>query len=124
MATSTKILCVCCGAGKSKIYSFTSKKCQLFQTELIVASIFHSNRDLSPLKSKHICDNCVKSLCTIQTIKDNISKACNAASTEQCYMGESSTSPVEPGKRPARTPQSLLKSGQTKRRSVVDQLVT
>ena len=116
-------LCVCCDESKSKFYTFTSKKCALYEIESIIKSLMKdsiSYLDLNPLKRKNICANCVKTLSQISRIRENISKALNVTKSANSQP----TTPVESGKRSAKTPPSQLRSGQTKKRIlVVDQLL-
>ena len=80
----------------------------------------NSNLDLNPLKRKHICANCMKTLSQNSRIRENISKACNVTES----ANSKSTSPVESGERSVKTPPSQLRLGQTKKRIlVVDQLL-
>lgn len=124
MAASSYPLCVCCGTAKSKYYSFSSKNCALFQIENTIKFLVSSDINLTRIKSKNICDNCVKTVSQISTIRKNIIKACKTQTSDTVTTISTTTTPVDRGKRSAKTPPSQLRSGQTKKRSsVVDQLM-
>lgn len=60
----------------------------------------------------------------IQTIRENVTRACDAHTCNVSAISTTTTTPVDCGKRPAKTPPSQLRSGQPKKRNlVVDQLV-
>lgn len=93
------------------------------QIKNTIKPLVSSDIDLSRIKSKNICDNCVKTVSQISTIRENGIKACKTQ-TSDTVTTISTTTPVYGGKRSAKTPPSQLRSGQTKKRSsVVDQLI-
>ncbi|XP_062594224.1 uncharacterized protein LOC134255726 [Saccostrea cucullata] len=127
MAAPSYPICLCCGAAKSKYFCISSKKCALFKTESILSLLLKNEVDLTPIRSQHICDNCLKTLSAIPNIIENVKKACKS---NECNVSVTSTTttitttPIDIGKRPAKTPPSQLRSGQTKKRGrVIDQLV-
>lgn len=104
MATSTYRLCFCCGAAKSIVLQ---AKNALYFKQSIIRSLLNPDVDLTPVKSQHICDNCIKTLSQIQTIRENVTKACNTCNVTGTFT--TSTTPVDCGKRSAKTPPSKLR---------------
>lgn len=93
--------CVCCKTAKSKYYSFSSKKCALFQIANTIKSLVSSDIDLTRIKSKNICLNCVKTVSQISTIRGNVIKACKTQTSDTATTISTTTTPVDRSKRSA-----------------------